>query len=349
MLNYYNQILIEDLKEVTQGFSSSYFENKTILIAGANGMLATYLAFFFLNLVITGKVKLRLLLLSKNRDSLKSKFSNLAIPKGALSLIAQDVSDPLQINEKLDFIFHFAGNASPFWINSDPVGIMKANILGTINLLELAKKNEAKFIYASTREVYGKVLGETEISEKTTGSLDCLSNRSCYPESKRASESLCLSYGLQYGVDFNVIRISHVYGPGMKLGDGRIMSDLINSVVTRKGIVLKSQGTAIRSFCYISDAISAILRISIYGNSGEAYNLSNETEEISVIDLANLMMKIFPDRVSSVKFNFDTNTKQLYCDYSRVRLNVDKLYKLGWYPKVKLNNGIMRTVSSFDV
>lgn len=348
MLSYDNRILVEDFKEILHDASPSYFNNKTILITGANGMLSTYLAFFFLYLVEDCKVNLRLLLLSRDRDSLMSKFLKIVVPQGTISLIVQDVSDPLQINEKVDFIFHFAGNASPFWIKSDPVGIMKANLLGTINLLELAKKNKAKFIYASTREIYGKVSGKTEITETTVGSLDCLSNRSCYPESKRASESLCLSYSMQYGVNFNVIRISHVYGPGMKLDDGRIMSDMIGSVVGRKSIVLKSSGTAIRSFCYISDAVSAILKIAIFGNSAEAYNLSNETEEISVVDLASLMLQMFPDKVSSVRFESSAEVRQLYCDYSRVKLNTNKLKTLGWYPKVDLHNGLLRTVTSYE-
>lgn len=348
MLFYTNNVLSEDLQKITEDISFSDFRDKTILITGANGMLATYLSFFFLHLNLTYDCNLRLILLSRNGESLSSKFSHLGISRDSLSLLTQDVSDPLQIDYPLDYILHFAGNASPLWIEKDPVGIMKANLLGTMNLLEHVRKMGGKLLYASTREVYGKVVDHNELSETTFGSLDCLSSRSCYPESKRVAETLCKSYLTQYGVDFNTVRISHVYGPGMKLNDGRVMSDMVGSAVEGKEILLRSRGEAIRSFCYISDAISGILKILIQGRPGEAYNLANEVEEISVIELAKLMLQLFPNKIRSIEYELFPGSDQLYCNYSRVKLDTVKLQNLGWLPKVSLREGLIKTVRSFE-
>lgn len=347
MLTYSNHVLQLDLQEIINRIDDRAFNNKTIVITGANGLIATYLAYFFLHLVLSREIHLRLILISRDLNELKRKFEIQNLTNENLVLIGQDVTQKIPYLGQVDYIFHFAGNASPYWIKNDPVGIMKSNIIGTFNFLELAKQSDAKFIYASTREVYGEV-SVNEITESTFGSLNCLDTRSCYPESKRVCESICRSYNTQFQTKFNIARIAHVYGPGMKLtNDGRVMSDMIDAAVNNKNIILKSQGLARRSFCYITDAIIGLLTITLKGKENEVYNLSNEFEEITITDLAALMLKLFPERIHKIIYNGKNTDTKLYCGYKRVKLNTSKLNSLGWKPTVGLTEGVCRTVKSF--
>ena len=198
----------------------------------------------------------------------------------------------------MDYVFLLAGNASPYFINSDPVGIMKCNLLGTINVLEYARKcHTIKVIFASTREVYGKNDEAELLDEQALGTLNPLDDRSCYPESKRAAETLLKSYYLQYGVNFNTIRIAHSYGPTMKLeNDGRVMADLMGDVVAGRDIMLKSSGEAVRAFLYITDAVVGMFTVLFHGAPAMTYNLANETEPISIRDLARLLASSRKDK-----------------------------------------------------
>ena len=260
----------------------------------------------------------------------------------------QDVCEPIQYEGKIDYIFHLAGNASPHFINTDPVGIVKSNMLGTFNVLELAKdKKSAKVLFASTREVYGKNEKDDNLTETSFGTIDPMDNRSCYPESKRAAETIFRSYYLQYGINFNALRIAHSYGPGMNLhSDGRVMADLIGNVVDGKDIELKSTGEALRAFCYITDAVTGIFYAALKGEPGETYNLANETEEISIRDLARMLVSLRKEKDLKVVFNIP-ETNSGYCNYKRVGLNTQKIESLGWRPTVSLKDGCQKTIKSF--
>lgn len=343
---YNNQILQDDLAQICKSMLDwNCFHKKAVLITGATGMLATYIAYTFLYLREHYNIDVKIVALCRTKAKAELMYSSF-LGKDFFHLLSQDVCNPIMYNGKIDYIFHFAGNASPYFINHDPVGIMKTNLLGTINVLELAKEKQAKVFFASTREVYGKNDNETSLNEVAFGSIDSMEDRSCYPESKRAAESLLRSYYSEYGVETFVARIAHSYGPGMKIdNDGRIMSDLIGNVVRGEDIVLRSSGEALRAFCYITDAVTGIFYVLLNGKPGEAYNLSNETEEISIKSLAELLQKLSKD-MSRVVYQLSTSNVG-YCNYKRVGLDVSKLENLGWKPYVKLEEGIVKTISSF--
>lgn len=343
MVDYQNQIIQEDLESICQSnLNWNEFNKKTILITGATGMLAAYLTYTFLYLRVQQNIHVKVIVLCRTKAKAEQLYGDF-IGKDYFSLLLQDVCEPIPYEGPIDYIFHLAGNASPFFINNDPVGILKTNLLGTINMLELAKEKRAKLFFASTREVYGKNENACSLDESAFGSIDPMENRSCYPESKRAAESLLRSYYVQFGVETFIARIAHSYGPGMKIeNDGRIMSDLIGNVVRGEDIVLKSSGDALRAFCYISDAITGILYIVLKGKAGEAYNLANETEEIAIKELATSLAALSNGK-SKVVFLLQTaNTG--YCNYKRVGLDTGKLENLGWKPSVSLMNGLERTL-----
>ncbi len=348
MFEYKNKVVQEDLRLMAEEHLDWHqFDGKTILVTGATGMLATYISYFLLYLKEEKGIDLKLIALCRTKSKAEKAFKNF-LDKPYFKLLLQDVCNPIQYDGSIDYIFHLAGNASPHFINTDPVGIVKSNMLGTFNILELAKeKHSSKVIFASTREVYGKNEIEERLTETSFGTIDPMENRSCYPESKRAAETIFRSYFLQYGVSFNVLRIAHSYGPGMNLhSDGRVMADLMGNVVDGKDIELKSTGEALRAFCYITDAVLGIFYAALKGEPGEAYNLANETEEISIRDLAKMLVSLRKDAVLKVVFNIpETNTG--YCNYRRVGLCTDKLEALGWKPNTNLYAGIKKTLDSF--
>ena len=234
-----------------------------------------------------------------------------------------------------------ASSANPRAILERPIDIIKANTIGTFNVFELARSKSAKVIFTSTREIYGKLDESVEfIKENDMGIVDCLERRACYPESKRIAETICNSYFYQYGVKYNIIRIAHVYGPGMNIdGDGRIMSDIIENVSKNQNVILKSDGSALRSFCYITDAIRGLLFILLKGKDNEVYNLSNEKEEISIENLAQKSIDISG---REIKIEYQISNSGAYTSYKRIGLDNRKLEKLGWKNNILLSNGLSK-------
>lgn len=350
MFDYNNPVVQKDLEDICH-VSIPWFSlaGKRILVTGANGMIATYLIYMLMYFVQKYKIDIKVIALSRNKQKAEILFENF-LNTPHFVLLIQDICSPIDYAGKVDYIFHFAGNASPYFIQNDPVGIMKSNLLGMINVLEVAREKEIeKVIFASTREVYGKNETDNLLSEDSFGYIDCLDDRSCYPESKRAAESLCKSYYLQYGVNFNTVRIAHTYGPGMKLSnDGRIMADLIKCVVDNQNIVLKSTGESLRAFCYVSDTVVGLFHILLFGKRAEPYNLANEIEEISIRSLAEMLIEMYPEKKLNLEYKLSENQSSAYCNYQRVRLDTRKIENIGWLPTVSLREGLKRTVKSFE-
>jgi len=345
MISYQNRIVQDDLKALySSTVDWNFLKNQCILVTGATGMLASYFSFMLMYLNEHHGFNIHLILLARKMESLNQVFGeNLE----KTTLIVQDVSEDIYFDGKIDYIIHAAGAASPYYIINDPVGIIKANTLGTFNVLELARKAKTKkVIFTSTREVYGKVENKEVIAESDMGVVDPLDSRSCYPESKRIAETLLKSYSNQYKVHFNTLRIAHTYGPGMQTqNDGRVMADFINNAKENLDITLNSSGNDERAFCYITDAVEAMFRVLIKGNNNEAYNIANETEPITIIELAELIQTVSGNQ-KEVFAGKDNVSKPGYCNYKRVKLNTSKIEILGWRPEVSLKEGLAKTLKA---
>lgn len=338
LINYQNKIVQEDMKEILKDIEFNSLKDKTILITGATGMLAVYLVYFLNYLNIIENLNIKIIGLIRNQEKAIKIFEGIEI-----ELLIQDIQDEIKYEHKIDYIFHMASSANPKTILENPIDIIKANTIGTFNVFELARNKSAKVFFTSTREVYGKLDESIKfIQESDMGVVDCLEKRACYPESKRIAETICNSYFYQYGVKYNIIRIAHVYGPGMNIdGDGRIMSDIIENVSKNKNIILKSDGTALRAFCYITDAIRGLLLILIKGKDNEVYNLSNEKEEISIKDLAQKAINISR---KELKIEYQINNSGAYTSYKRIGLDNRKLEELGWNIRISLDKGLEKQI-----
>lgn len=349
-MRYKNNIIQEDMESIRNSkLKFDEFRNKRILITGASGMLASYFVYFFMYLNDVDDYGIKVYALVRNEKKAWEKFKDFE-DNANFKLVVQDVCERLNVDTVIDYIIHAAGNASPYAILNDPVGIIKANTMGTINVMELARKSKAKVLYMSTREVYGKV-SETikNITENDFGVLDPTERRACYPESKRVAESIIQSYSYQYAVKSVIVRIAHSYGPGMIIdNDGRVMADFISDIVHSRNIVLKSKGDMERAFCYITDAISAMLFVLLKGEDREVYNVANETEPYLIRDVAEKLVTLFPEKGLQVVYDIPEEMSLGYSKMGRTRLNTSKIERLGWRPQIALEEGLKKTVLSFE-
>ena len=206
--------------------------------------------------------------------------------------LKHDVTSPWEETVDFHFVIDTASGASPQLYVSDPVGIIRANILGVDRLLDNGRRHGMeKFVYVSSGEVYGEGDGRA-FTEDYSGYVDPMSVRSCYPSSKRAAETLCVAYAHEFGVDVSVARPSHVYGPCFTEGDKRVYAEFIRDVIGGDDIVMKSDGMKFRSWCYVVDCASALLYILLKGESGKAYNIADESSNKTIRELAIMVADI---------------------------------------------------------
>jgi nucleoside-diphosphate-sugar epimerase len=346
-----NKVIEEDLEFiVSTKLPWDKMEGANILITGANGFLPAYMieTILFLN-DHRFKNKAKVFALARNKGRVLSRFSNYGKRKD-LTYIIQDVCSPIKISKKMDFIIHAASQASPKYFGNDPVGTLSANVLGAYNLLEFVRSKKVRgFLFFSSGEVYGEVGGkQVPIKEDCYGYIDPTNVRSCYAESKRMVETMCISWFHQYGLPVKIVRPFHTYGPGMRLDDGRVFADFVADVVSGRNIKLNSDGSAIRAFCYLADATLGFFTVLLKGKNGQAYNVGNEEEEISIKDLAYLLADLFSAKKLQVRVNARSK-KAGYIKSPIIRNSPDthKLRNLGWLPHYSLTKGFKRTVESF--
>jgi UDP-glucuronate decarboxylase len=345
-----NPVIEEDVRTIAAwDLPWHEFSGSTILVAGANGFLPAYMVETLLYLNEAANTSCRVIGLVRNREKAQARFRHL-LSREDLSLHVQDVTAPIEVTGPIDFVIHAASQASPKYYGKDPAGTLLANTFGTHNLLELARKRKTRgFLFFSSGEVYGKPIKMTPISEDDYGTLDPMDVRSCYGESKRLGETMCVAWYQQYGVPTKIVRISHTYGPGLDLDDGRVFADFVANIVRDQDILLKSDGSARRPFCYLADATAAFFTVLLRGENGHAYNVANEESDISIADLARLLVQLFPERHLSVKFTGATSVAGYIPAVIQGGLpNTTKIRKLGWRPTTGLEEGFRRTIRSFE-
>ena len=253
--------------------------------------------------------------------------------------IRHDITKPIKITNKLDWVMHFASPASPKDYLEHPIKTLKVGTLGTHNCLGIAKAHKAKFFLASTSEVYG----DPKISpqpEDYWGNVSSIGPRSCYDEAKRAAEALTFAYYRQHKIPIHVIRIFNTYGPNMRLEDGRVVSNFIVQALRGRPLTIYGKGNQTRSFCYVDDLIDGIIRYMKVNYTGPV-NLGSQFE-FTVLELAK---KVILLTQSKSKIMFEPLPQD---DPKQRRPDIRKARKLlGWKPKVSLKEGLKKTIIYF--
>ena len=341
-----NKIEKEDFEYILNDRNIDWdnFKNKTILISGASGMLPAYMVKTLLYLNKTQNYNIKVIGIVRNLEYAKTRFKDFILDSN-FELVAKDISKEISFEVNIDYIIHAASQATPSYFFSNPVGTIAANTLGTFNLLNLAKnKHVHGFLYFSSGEVCGDIFNRKSlVKEDDYGIVDPLEVRNCYSESKRLGENLCSCFAYQYKIPTKIIRPAHTYGFGFKPTDGRAFASFITSIVEGKDIVLKSDGTAKRSFVYIADAIRAYFLVLLKGGVGEAYNVGNKSE-ISISELANLLVNLPENKNSKVLFDIQQDSPS--ANSSHGQLDIAKINSLGWFPKISEKEGFQRTVQA---
>ena len=252
-----------------------------------------------------------------------------------------DITEPLDI-DGIDEIYNLACPASPKHYQKSPVYTIKTNVLGIINLLELAVKNNAKLMQFSTSEVYGNPLEHPQ-TERYFGNVNPIGIRSCYDEGKRCAETLCFDYMREYGARIKVIRIFNTYGPNMSMDDGRVVSNFIVQALNGENITIYGDGSQTRSFCYVDDLVEGIVRVMATGDEVHGpVNLGNP-EEFTIKELADMVVSMIDtdSRIEYVELPSDDPVRR------RPDISLAARIADGWKPEVHLSEGITNTIKYF--
>jgi len=335
---------IGDLNEVSLfSFPWERMRGKSVLITGACGLICSCIVDIIMYRNVHFDDNITVYALCRNGKAAKRRFLSY-FESGQFVFVKQDVCDKIGLESHIDYIIHGASHAHPAAFANDPVGTMMTNFHGMYNSLRFARENAStRVLFVSSSESYGEITGQMgAVSEDYSGYVNPMDVRSCYPSSKRAAETLCVSFASQYNVDVVVARPSHVYGPSMRSSDSRAISAFIRNVLSENDVIMKSQGTQVRGYCYVVDAASAILSVMLMGESCNAYNVSDKDSILSVKEMADIVAKC--GNRNLVISEASVLEKAGFTPVSWQVLDSSKLENLGWKAKTHIKEGISKTL-----
>ena len=330
---------LQNLKEFTDSHTKSYpevknrneFDRKRILISGGAGFVGSHLTD---SLMLDGHE----VIVVDNFFTGRKKNVQQWLGHPNFELVHHDVVDPYMV--EVDEIYHLASPASPPHYMFNPIKTVKTNTVGTLNLLGLAKRTGARILLASTSEVYGDPLVHPQV-ESYHGNVNTMGPRACYDESKRIAETMLYAYEKQEGVEIRVIRIFNTFGPRMHIGDGRVVSNFIIQALQGKSLTVYGDGLQTRSFQYVSDLVAGMIKL-MNSDYSRPVNIGNPDE---------YTMKDFAEYVRNAVGNMDVDivhkpaTKD---DPKKRKPDISLARKvLGWEPKVKVRDGLAKTIEYF--
>jgi dTDP-glucose 4,6-dehydratase/UDP-glucuronate decarboxylase len=319
-----------------------------LLVTGAAGFLCSFLVDTIVALNKHFSRPCRVTALDNYRTALPARIEHLADDPN-VTFLRHDITEPLSSRDRFDWIIHGASIASPTFYRRYPLDTIDANVTGTRRMLDLARSGTRGVMILSSSEIYGDPdPAAVPTSEEYLGRVSCTGPRACYDESKRLAETLAFTYYREFAVPVKIIRPFNVYGPGQRLDDARIVPDLISAVIEDRPITLYSDGRATRAFCYVADAVTAILLILVSEIRGEAFNVGND-EEITIAALASLTAGLSGSPNVTVEYAVSPDADYVIDNPQRRCPDLSKITRMiGWRPEVSLHDGLARTLASYS-
>lgn len=329
-----NSIFEEDIKNIINYFDMSVFDGKTILVTGATGLIGKLCVKSLLNSGYNTQV------IALVRDEAKAK--NIFGESKRLTYLVQDINQRINTTRRVDYIIHAASTTSSKDFVEKPVETIYTAINGSRNVLEFAKNKRLEgMVYLSSLEIYG-VNEKENIKEEDYGYIDILNPRSSYSESKKMVETMCISYGTEYGVPVKIARLAQTFGAGVSISDNRVFAQFAKAIINKENIVLHTKGETKRNYCYTTDAVRGIFTILTKGENNNAYNVANENSYYSISEMAHLL----ENEYTKVEYKID-EVNRGYNPTVKIALNTQKLNALGWEAKVNLKEMFERLIMDF--
>lgn len=346
-----NEILQKDLEEAAMlSLPLDELNGKSVFVTGATGLIGSQIIKFLLCLNRTKQMNIKVLAFARSEDKARKVFPYFD-ENDALELVLGDINQTICYDGEVDYIIHGASATSSKFFVSHPVETIQTAIDGTTNILEFAKAKEVSgFVYLSSLEVYGTPdASKNTIREDDYGYIEPLSVRSSYSEGKRMVECLCVSYAEEYGVPIKIARLSQTFGAGVEYNDGRVFAEFARCAIEGKDIILHTEGRTVRTYCYTTDAVTALLTILTKGAVGEAYNVTNKDTDISIYEMAKLVAGLSEYGIEVKKDIPEDLASFGYNPEMVIRLDSSKLEELGWKASVDLEGMYTRLIQSMKL
>lgn len=347
MVQKKSKVIEKDIREISEELTSYLpkIKKKTFLIAGGAGFLGRYLVMTldYLNELIPEE-PCKILILDNFISGLRTWIPE----KETIRLIEHDISKPLEINEPIDYIINAASIASPLFYNKFRLETIDAGFLGTKNLLELAKqKNVKSFLFMSSSEVYGDPDPEKiPTKEDYLGNVSCTGPRACYDEPKRIGETLCMNYAEIYNLPIKIARPFNIFGPGIRLDDGRVAPTFVLAALSGKNLPVHGDGKNTRTFCYISNAIVGFFKILFSDRNKEVFNIGADEPEIQIKHLADIILGLVENEGAEIDLIEERAEIYKESDPNRRCPDLSKIRTyLGYNPRINLIAGLKRFIT----
>lgn len=326
-----------DIVEFVQSFAlADELSNSSFLITGATGLVGSTL----IRCLLALDKGIRVVAPVRNVAKARSLFDGIDEVEWIECDLASYAYSQIR---NVDYVVHCASPTNGKYIEEHPVETYELAIESTKNLLVYARTHSIKsFVYVSSLEAYGENGDDRSISEDMQFYIDTQSPRSAYPLGKRTSEYLCTTYALEYAVPAKSVRLTQTFGAGVSKEDNRVYAQFARSVVAGTNIILHTQGESAKPYCYLTDAVSALLYVLLRGKDGEVYNVANESSYINIKDLACYMRDTFNPQID---VRVELNDNMGYAPVTKLNLSTEKLQALGWQPRYDLKKMFKRLIA----
>ena len=334
-----NKILEQDIETICSSklIDWNKIDNHSFFITGATGLIGSLIVKSFIWRNINKNANIKMFLLVRNKKTaidMLGSGNNIEYMESSI--------ENLNYNINVDYIIHGASPTQSKFFTQNPVETLDISILGTKNVLEIAKNNSVKsMVYLSSMEMYGTMKDEN-VTEDKIGKIEILNTRSSYSEGKRIAELYCYSYFSEYNVPVKMCRIAQTFGPGISKNETRVFKYFADCIINKKDIILKSTGETIINYSYTTDTILGILCILINGKNGESYNIVGEKTNMTILESAEWLLKEFENKNNRIIC--ECNQKNDFAPDNKMILSNQKIKSLGWKSKISLKEGYKRLI-----